>query len=202
MLKIGLTGSIGSGKTTVLGLLKNYDFLTVNLDEEANKIIKKNSSEYKKIVDFFGKNILNSEYEIDRKVLAGIVFSDFLKKKALEDIIYPPLRANINGMLKASRRPVAVIEGAVIIESGYYLELDKTVLVACDFSMRVKRAYKKFDFEDFIKRNKNQLNEKEKTKKSDFIISNNYGFKFLIPQINSFVHFLNKLYKINFPVPE
>ncbi|MHB1547054.1 MAG: dephospho-CoA kinase [bacterium] len=198
MVKIGLTGSIGAGKTAVLNLFKNYDFLTVNLDEEANKIIKKNSVEYKKIVDFFGKNILNSDYEIDRKILAGIIFSDFFKKKALEDIIYPSLRANVDDILKASRKPAAIIEGAVIIESGYYLNLDKTILVACDFSRRIKRTYKKFDFEDFIKRNKNQLSEKEKIKKSDFIINNNYGFKFLIPQINSFIRFLNNLYKINF----
>jgi dephospho-CoA kinase len=202
MVKVGLTGSIGSGKTSALGLFKNYGFLTINLDEEANRIIKKNSAEYKKIVDFFGENILNNDYEIDRKILARIIFSDFSKKKVLEDIIYPTLRADIDRMLKISRRPVAIIEGAVIIESGYYLSLDKTILVSCDFSKRIKRAYQKFDFEDFIKRNKNQLSEKEKIKKSDFIINNNYGFKFLIPQINSFIRFLNSLYKINFPVPE
>lgn len=198
MVKVGLTGSIGSGKTTVLNLFKNYGFLTINLDEEAKKIIKKNSAEYKKIVDFFGKNILNNnnDYEIDRKILAGIIFSDFSKKKVLEDIIYPSLRTNIDHILQISRGPIAIIEGAVIIESGYYLNLDKTILVTCDFSKRIKRTYRKFDFEDFIKRNKNQLSEKEKIKKSDFIINNNYGFKFLIPQINSFIHFLNNLYKI------
>ncbi len=197
-MKVGLTGSIGSGKTTVLNLFKNYGFLTINLDEEAKKIIKKNSAEYKKIVDFFGKNILNNnnDYEIDRKILAGIIFSDFSKKKVLEDIIYPSLRTNIDHILQISRGPIAIIEGAVIIESGYYLNLDKTILVTCDFSKRIKRTYRKFDFEDFIKRNKNQLSEKEKIKKSDFIINNNYGFKFLIPQINSFIHFLNNLYKI------
>ena len=202
MIKIGLTGSIGSGKTAALNLFKNYDFLTLNLDEEANRIIKKNSDEYKKIVDFFGKNILNSDYEIDRKILAGIIFSDASKKKVLEDIIYPALRADIDRIIKASRKPAAIIEGAVIIESGYYLKLDKTILVACDLSRRIKRTYNKFDFEDFIRRNKNQLSEKEKIKKSDFVINNNYGFKLLIPQINSFIRFLNSLYKINFPVPE
>ncbi|MHB8231316.1 MAG: dephospho-CoA kinase [bacterium] len=201
MIKIGLTGSIGSGKTTVLNLFRNYGYLTINLDEEAKKIIKKNSLEYKKIVDFFGKNILNKDYEIDRKILAGIIFSDFSKKRALEDIIYPTLKTNIDHILKKSQGPAAIIEGAVIIESGYYLNLDKTVLVACDFSKRIKRSYKKFDFEDFIKRDKNQLNEKEKIKKSDFILNNNYGFKFLIPQISLFIYFLNSLCDINFPVP-
>jgi dephospho-CoA kinase len=202
MVKVGLTGSIGSGKTTVLDIFKYYDFLTLNLDEESKRIIKKNSSEYKKIVDFFGKNILNKDCEIDRKILAGIIFSDISKKKILEDIIYPPLRANVEGIIKASKKPVAVIEGAVIIESEYYKEFDKTVLVVCDFRRRAERAHKKFDFDDFIKRDKNQLNQKEKIKKSDFIINNNYGSKFLIPQINSLISFLNSLYNINFPVPE
>ena len=81
MIKIGLTGSIGSGKTTVLNLFKNSGFLTVNLDEEAKKIYKKNSLEYKKIVDFFGNKILNKDYDIDRRILAGIIFSDISKKK-------------------------------------------------------------------------------------------------------------------------
>ncbi len=194
MIKIGLTGSIGSGKTTVLNLFKNLGFLTVNLDEEAKKIYKKNSLEYKKIVDFFGNKILNKDYDIDRGILAGIIFSDISKKKVLEDIVYPALRQKIDVFLAESSESVAVIEGAVIIESGYYLNLDKTALVTCDFSRRIIRSYKKFDIEDFAKRDKNQLSQKEKIKKSDFIINNNFGFKFLIPQIESFVQFLKTIY--------
>ncbi len=199
MVKIGLTGSIGSGKTTVLGLFKNRGLFTINLDEEAKKIIKKNGAGYKKIVDFFGENILNNNYEIDSKILAGIIFSDLSKKRALENIIYPVLRANIDRMLKISREPVVIIEGAVIIESGYYLNLDKTVLVTCDSSKRIKRAHKKFNLDDFMRRNKNQLSEKEKIKKSDFIINNNYGLNFLIPQVNLFLYFLHNVCNVNFP---
>ena len=207
MIKIGLTGSIGSGKTTVLNLFKNSGFLTVNLDEEAKKIYKKNSLEYKKIVDFFGNKILNKDYDIDRGVLAGIIFSDISKKKVLEDIVYPALRQKIDVFLAENSESAAVIEGAVIIESGYYLNLDKTALVTCDFSKRVMRSYKKFDIEDFTKRDKNQLSQKEKIKKSNFIINNNFGFKFLISQIEFFVQFLKNIYgdklksiPINMPV--
>ncbi|HEC25345.1 MAG TPA: dephospho-CoA kinase [bacterium] len=190
MIKIGLTGSIGSGKSTVLNLFKNYGFLILDLDLEAKKIIKKNTEEYKKIVDFFGKNILNKEYAIDGKILADIVFSDLLKKKALENIIYPTLRTNIDRILKISKEPAAIIEGAVIIESGYYLKLDKTILVTCDLPGRIKRTHKKFYFDDFIKRDKSQLSQAEKIIKSDFIINNNYGLKFLTPQVELFVSFL------------
>jgi dephospho-CoA kinase len=209
MIKIGLTGSIGSGKTTVLNLFKNSGFLTVNLDEEAKKIYKKNSLEYKKIVDFFGNKILNKDYDIDRRILAGIIFSDISKKKVLEDIVYPALRQNIDVFLAESSESAAVIEGAVIIESGYYRNLNKTAVITCDFSKRLMRSYKKFDVEDFVKRDKNQLSQKEKIKKSDFIINNNFGFKFLIPQIESFVLFLKTIYgeklksiPINIPVSQ
>ncbi len=209
MIKIGLTGSIGSGKTTVLNLFKNYGFLTVNLDEEAKKIYKKNSLEYEKIVDFFGNKILNKDYDIDRRILAGIIFSDISKKKVLEDIVYPALRQNIDVFLAESSESAAVIEGAVIIESGYYRNLNKTAVITCDFSKRLMRSYKKFDVEDFVKRDKNQLSQKEKIKKSDFIINNNFGFKFLIPQIESFVLFLKTIYgeklksiPINIPVSQ
>ena len=207
MIKIGLTGSIGSGKTTALNLFKNFGFLTVNLDEEAKKIYKKNSLEYKKIVDFFGNKILNKDDDIDRRILAGIIFSDISKKKVLEDIVYPALRQKTDALLAESSESAAVIEGAVIIESGYYINLDKTALVICDFSRRIIRSHKKFDIEDFSKRDKNQLSQKEKIKKSDFIINNNFGLKFLIPQIESFVQFLKALYgeklkyiPINIPV--
>ncbi|MCL4321451.1 MAG: dephospho-CoA kinase [Deltaproteobacteria bacterium] len=195
MIKIGLTGSIGSGKTTVLNLLKGYGFLTLNLDLEAKKLLKKNTIEYKKIVAFFGKNILNKDNEINKKILAEVIFSDPSKKKALENIIYPTLRTNINNILERSKKSTAIIEGAVIIESGYYRKLDKTILVTCDFSRRIKRSYKKFTFDDFAKRDKNQLNQAEKIKKSDFIINNNYGFKFLIPQIQLLINFLNNIYR-------
>lgn len=195
MIKIGLTGSIGSGKTTVLNLLKDYGFLTLNLDLEAKKLLKKNTIEYKKIVAFFGKNILNKDNGINKKILAEVIFSDPSKKKALENIIYPTLRTNINNILERSKQSTAIIEGAVIIESGYYRKLDKTILVTCDFSRRIKRSYKKFTFDDFAKRDKNQLNQAEKIKKSDFIINNNYGFKFLIPQIQLLINFLNNIYR-------
>ncbi|RZD15057.1 MAG: dephospho-CoA kinase [Candidatus Acidulodesulfobacterium ferriphilum] len=195
MIKIGLTGSIGSGKTTVLNLLKDYGFLTLNLDLEAKKLLKKNTIEYKKIVAFFGKNILNKDNGINKKILAEVIFSDPSKKKALENIIYPTLRTNINNILERSKQSAAIIEGAVIIESGYYRKLDKTILVTCDFSRRIKRSYKKFTFDDFAKRDKNQLNQAEKIKKSDFIINNNYGFKFLIPQIQLLINFLNNIYR-------
>ncbi len=95
MLKIGLTGSIGSGKTTVLSFLKDAGFLTINLDELSRTILKKNTDEYKKTVDFFGKNILNKDSGINRKALAQIIFSDKIKKKKLEDIIHPALRKKL-----------------------------------------------------------------------------------------------------------
>ncbi len=209
MIKIGLTGSIGSGKTTVLNLFKNYGFLTVNLDEEAKKIYKKNNLEYKKIVDFFGNKILNKDNDIDRRILADIIFSDISKKKVLEDIVYPALRQNIDVFLAERSESAAVIEGAVIIESGFYRNLNKTAIVTCDFSKRLIRSYKKFDIEDFVKRDKNQLNQKEKIKEADFIINNNFGFKFLIPQIEFFVQFLKTIYgeklksiPINIPVSQ
>lgn len=140
MLKIGLTGSIGSGKTTVLSFLKEAGFLTINLDELSKSLLKKNTCEYKKTVDFFGKNILNKDEGINRKILAQIVFSDKIKKKILESIIYPALRKKTKEILDLNcNSKIAVIEGAVIFESGFYLEMDKIILVVCDYSKRLKR---------------------------------------------------------------
>ncbi len=194
MLKIGLTGSIGSGKTTVLSFLNDAGFLTINLDELSRALLKKNTDEYKKTVDFFGKNILNKDSDINRKALAQIIFSDKIKKKKLEDIIYPALRKKIKDILDLHRdSKMVVIEGAVIFESGFYSEMDKIILVICDYSKRLKRTILKFTYEDFINRDKFQFNQSYKISKSHFIINNSYGLKFLNPQICLLINFLNNI---------
>ncbi len=194
MLKIGLTGSIGSGKTTVLSFLKEAGFFTINLDELSKLLLKKNTDEYKKTVDFFGKNILNKDEDINRKILAQIVFSNKIKKKNLENIIYPALRKKTKEILDLNcNSKIAVIEGAVIFESGFYLEMDKIILVVCDYSKRLNRTISKFTFEDFINRNKFQFKQPYKISKSHFIINNSYGLKFLNPQICLLINFLNNI---------
>ncbi|MHB1646096.1 MAG: dephospho-CoA kinase [bacterium] len=198
MLKIGLTGSICSGKTTVLSFLKEAGFLTINLDELSKSLLKKNTDEYKKTVDFFGKNILNKDEDINRKILAQIVFSDKIKKKILENIIYPALRKKTKEILDLNcNSKVAVIEGAVIFESGFYLEMDKIILVVCDYSKRLKRAILKFTYEDFVNRNKFQFKQPYKISKSHFIINNSYGLNFLNPQICLLLNFLNNINNTN-----
>lgn len=194
MLKIGLTGSIGSGKSTVLSILEKSGFMTINLDSLSKSLLKKNTVEYKKIVDLFGKNILNKEEGIDNKKLAKIIFSDNFKKESLENIIYPKLRSKIEDILASNlERQVALIEGAMIFESGYYLHLDKIVVVICDFSKRLDRSLKIFEYNDFISRNSIQLDQSCKIARSDFIINNSYGLNFLIPQIHLLINFLDTI---------
>ncbi len=195
MIRVGLTGSIGSGKTTVLSMLENAGFLTINLDDLSKSLLKKNTREYKKTVDFFGKNILNKEKEIDRKKLAETIFSDNSKKTTLENIIYPALRSKVEEILASnSTASVAIIEGAVIFESGYNRYVDKIILVICDLAKRLERSCKRFNYDDFIKRDKYQLDQSYKIAESDFIINNSYGYNFLIPQIHLLINFLNTTY--------
>ncbi len=193
MLKIGLTGSIGSGKTAILNLLQEKGFFTINLDEEAKKLLNKNTPEHEKVIAFFGKNILNKEEDIDKKLLADEIFSDYNKKKALEGIIYPALKESVLRILKVNKKSTAIIEGAVIIESGFYSELDKIVLVTCDFAKRLERSCGRFSSDDFTKRDQSQLSQAEKLKKSHFIINNNYGFKFLISQVDLLSNYINNI---------
>ena len=193
MLKIGLTGSIGSGKTAILNLLQEKGFFTINLDEEAKKLLNKNTPEHEKVIAFFGKNLLNKEEDIDKKLLADEIFSDYNKKKALEGIIYPALKESVLRILKVNKKSTAIIEGAVIIESGFYSELDKIVLVTCDFAKRLERSCGRFSSDDFTKRDQSQLSQSEKLKKSHFIINNNYGFKFLISQVDLLSNYINNI---------
>lgn len=104
MILIGITGIMGSGKSTIASILKKFNIPVIDADEISRRVTRKNGPAYDQIVKFFSKDILNSNGEIDRKKLARIVFNDPLKKKKLEDIIHPLVEQERNKMIEEIKK--------------------------------------------------------------------------------------------------
>ncbi len=184
MLKLGLTGNIGSGKSTVSRIFETLGVPVFYADTQAKKLY--GESEVKKIVVArFGGEILNKLNNIDFKILAQIVFKDKSKLGALTDILHPMLLSKYNIWLKQhDSEPFTIHESAIIFEYSQQRYFDKIICVTAPYELRLKRVRNRDGIdEDTVKRRmENQLEEHIKASKSDFIIPNDQD-SFLIPRV-------------------
>jgi dephospho-CoA kinase len=170
---IGLTGGIGSGKTTVANYIKSQGIPVYIADEKAKKIL-----ETKAVVDLvkaaFGKDIISND-KIDRQKLAKLVFNHPEKLQKLNDIVHPLVKQNFNNWVKKhTNHPFVIKEAAILFESGSYKYCDSIITVTAPLEIRLQRVIDrdKTDKESVLARMKNQWSEEEKIAKSDYIIHN------------------------------
>lgn len=172
---IGITGSIGSGKTTAANLFKKHGFKVINADEIGHKIIKKNSAAYKKIAKIFGKGILDKSKNIDRKKLGGIVFNDYGKLEKLNSIVHPLILNEIKNSIKKIRNKdkKIIVDVPLLLETKAKNLVDKVIVVKADKKNIIKRLSKKYSKDKIEKILKLQMPIGEKLKHADFVIDNN-----------------------------
>lgn len=170
---IGLTGGIGSGKTTVAKFLMEKNIPVYIADDEARKIT--NSKKIiAKITEEFGEQVVLNN-SINRTVLAKIVFSDKKKLEQLNAIIHPAVKNHFKKWLKSKQEYDFVVkESAILFESGSYVDCDAIILVTAPLEIRIERTMKrdKCDRESVLYRINNQMSEQEKMEKSNYIIKN------------------------------
>lgn len=174
MLKIGLTGNIGSGKTVVAQLFFSLGIPVFHADFEARKLFHETDVK-EEIKQYFGEEVFDPSGEIFRPALASIVFSNNELLQKLNTIIHPRVRQNFKEWLgQYEDKPYALYEAAILFESGHYKELDKVICVTAPEELRIKRVMErdKVDREDIEKRIANQWREAEKIKLADFVIVN------------------------------
>jgi dephospho-CoA kinase len=188
MLKVGLTGNIGSGKTMVAGVFKTFGIPVFDADFEA-KILLNSESIKSRLLEDFGPGIfLNNE--IDRKKLAGIVFNDKESLKKLNAIVHPAVRDRFLIWLgEIPQKPYLIYEAAIIFESGYHQNLDYNIMISANEETRINRVMQRDNAtrEMVLSRMKNQWPQAQKSKMADFIISNENS-ELLIPQILKIHH--------------
>jgi dephospho-CoA kinase len=195
MLKVGITGGIGSGKTTVCKIFELLGTPVYYADLEAKQLQNDNEELKTAILQEFGESIVNAEGLIDRTKLAAIVFSDKSKLQELNSIIHPAVATHFDNWLTIHQSSKYILkEAAILFESGANAGVDKVISVIAPIDIRISRTTKRDNISEELiqQRINNQLSDEEKIKRSDFIIYNNEQ-QLLIPQIISIRELLGQL---------
>ncbi len=171
---IGLTGNIGSGKSTVLRMLERLGAKAIDADDLVHEVMRKGTPVWRSVVDSFGEDILASDGEIDRKKLGSLVFSNHEALERLEDIVHPATETRFREMVQHSEESVIAVEAVKIIDSGIYPELDALWLVTCPESERLDRLLRTRDVteEDVKRRLRAQLPSEKQAALADVVIDN------------------------------
>jgi len=187
MLKVGITGGIGSGKSTVSRFFSELGVPVYNSDKRAKFLMQHDDSIIIKIKKEFGDNsYLNNQ--LNRSYIAEIVFKNELKLKQLNAIVHPVVRTDFNNWLSQNSNANFVIkEAAIMIESGAYKDLDKLIVVNANREQKIKWIKKRDNLllEDIENRIQNQLSDKIRNQYADFIIENSSSKKELKQQVLS-----------------
>ena len=173
MILVGLTGGIGSGKSTVINYFKELGITCYQADDEAKKLMNSDKGLIKKIKNSFGDSIyINSK--LDRKKLSAIVFTDKQKLELLNSIVHPYVNRHFENYCKGLEDIYIIKEVAIIFEIGTQNKFDKIILVRAPKEDRVKRIINrdKCNRQDAINRINNQVADDDKIDQCDFIIDN------------------------------
>lgn len=183
MYKVGLTGGIGSGKTTVGKVFERLGIPVFKADDEAKKITNSDLQIIQQLKKEFGEDIYINN-EINKDKLASIIFNNNNALEKVNSIIHPVVREYFIHWCNAQNSPYIVEEAAILFESGAYMEMDYTINVHADELVRIERVMKRNNasLEQVKERIKNQLSDDERNKLADITIYNNEN-DMILPQI-------------------
>jgi len=185
---IGVTGSYGSGKTTVAKMFGKKGAVVINADEICHSLINYPKPLYRKIVDCFGRNIVTRNKVIDRCKLARIVFKDRSKLRILNRLIHPLAIVEINEIIKREKkRKTVILDAPLLVETGFYRKMDKLIVVKNNRDKQIKRicAAKGISRADALERIRMQASLKKKLALADFIIDNSGSRKKTLFQVGN-----------------
>jgi dephospho-CoA kinase len=195
MIKVGLTGNIGSGKSTVTRIFETLGVPVYHADEEAKKFLTKKKIQLA-INEKFGDTVFSGS-TLDRKKLASIVFSDQNALAFLNSLIHPLVREHLKVWFDHHIQNSYVIqEAAILFESGFYREFDKIITVAAPVELAIQRVMHRDGIgkEEIEKRMHHQWEQERKIEHSNFIIYNDEDH-LVIPQVLAIHNELSKIKK-------
>lgn len=143
MIKIGLTGGIGSGKSTVTKYFSKLGVPIIDADKISHELTGPGSAIYKKIIKHFGGEILNKNNRIDRKKLSKLIFSDEKKRLWLENTIHPYVRKQINKTIRLLKTPYCIIDIPLLFETKFPPKIDRILAIDCPKNMQIQRVHKR-----------------------------------------------------------
>lgn len=182
-LKIGLTGGIGSGKTTVARIFEVLGIPVYYADDAARRIMNEDEDLKRQIIKSFGE-LSYIDGKLNREYIAAIVFKDKTKLSELNALVHPATIRNSVQWMKQQTSPYAIREAALIFESGVQGQLDYVIGVSAPMELRIDRAMKRdhLSREQVLDRMDRQINETIKMRLCDFVIVND-GKIAVIPQV-------------------
>lgn len=187
MLKVGITGGIGSGKTTVCHLFELLGVPIYNADERAKYLMNEDENLKIELLKAFGDSAYLQDGKLNRSYISGVVFNDRSKLELLNSLVHPAVESDFNHWQSAHKYEKYVIkEAALLIEAKSYLKLDKLILVTATEDIRLQRVANRdgLPIESIKARMRNQLTEEQKLPYADYVI-NNDSQQLLIPQVLS-----------------
>jgi len=183
MLKIGLTGGIATGKSYVLSVLSELGCEVIDADTVAHRAIEQGRPAYFDIIDHFGRDILNEDGSINRAALGAVVFTNKSARERLNEIVHPRVyEAQTEWIEEVARRDpeaIAVVDAALMIETGSYRRFNKIIVVHCDPELQLRRLIERncFTREQAQARISIQAPSEEKLKYADYSIDTSNGFE-------------------------
>lgn len=182
MLKIGLTGGIGTGKSMVAEVFRLLKIPVYVSDLEAKRLMIESDEIRSLLVDRFGSEVYH-ENRLNRKYLSDIIFNNPKALQDVNDIVHPVVRRDFENWSLKQQSPYVIQESAILFDTGLYRNFDRIICVTADENLRIQRVMSRdgVDANAVMERMKNQLAENIKVEKADYVIYNNSGL--ILPQI-------------------
>ncbi len=196
-LRVAITGSIGSGKSSFCNILKESGFPVISADDESKIILANNKKVRSEIILIFGEDSFKGE-EINKKYLAEKIFSNPLNVVKVNSILHPYVIEKVDQLLLdlLKTNEIAFVEAALIYEADMESLFDYVVLITADEKIRKERKLQmKMTEVDFISRNANQIPDEQKINRADFVFTNNDSLAELEQKANLLILTLKGLLK-------
>lgn len=183
MLRVGLTGSIAVGKSFVSGLLAEMGCHVVDADAVARRVVEPGAEGLRRMVEAFGEWILRPDGTLDRARVSEVIFREASKRELLNSLLHPLIQAEQDELMRRweseDPRGVAVVDAALLIESGGHKRFDKVVVVHCRPEAQLERLMRRNGLarEEAERRIAAQMSQDEKLRHADFTIDTSEGFE-------------------------
>ncbi|SEG05091.1 dephospho-CoA kinase [Parabacteroides chinchillae] len=190
MIRIGITGGIGSGKSVVATILQLTGIPVYIADKESKQLTDSSPVIRKQLIELLGKDIY-TEQGLNKKLLASYIFNNPECLKQVNAIIHPEVNSHFQNWVRNQHSNICAIESAILFESGFNKTVDVNLMVYAPIEIRIARVLARDNVsrEEIIRRISNQMSDEQKKELSDYVIYND-DIHTLLPQANQFLNYL------------